>query len=60
VTPEEMMRQAHLRIDASLADEILKRVLSGTTAFFEETVVCPHEEGIDYERPTCPRRPYWA
>jgi hypothetical protein len=55
-----MMRQAHLRIDASLADEILKRVLSGTTAFFEETVVCPHEEGIDYERPTCPRRPYWA
>ncbi len=39
LTPDEVMRQAHLRIEASLADEILQRVRSGTPAFFEKTVV---------------------
>ncbi len=39
LTPDEAMRQAHLRIEASLAEEILQRVRSGTPAFFEKTVV---------------------
>lgn len=39
LTPDEVMRQAHVRIEASLADEILQRVRSGTPAFFEKTVV---------------------
>ncbi|WP_114857884.1 restriction endonuclease [Azospirillum brasilense] len=39
LTPDEVMRQAHLRIEASLAEEILQRVRSGTPAFFEKTVV---------------------
>ncbi|ALG70127.1 restriction endonuclease [Azospirillum thiophilum] len=39
LTPDEVMRQAHARIEASLADEILQRVQSGTPAFFEKTVV---------------------
>ena len=39
LTPDEVMRQAHARIEVSLADEILQRVQSGTPAFFEKTVV---------------------
>lgn len=39
LTPDEVMRQAHTRIEASLADEILQRARSGTPAFFERTVV---------------------
>jgi restriction system protein len=39
LTPDEVMRQAHERIEASLAEEILQRVRSGTPAFFEKTVV---------------------
>ncbi len=39
LTPDEVMRQAHARIEAALADEILQRVRSGTPAFFEKTVV---------------------
>ncbi|CAO3448884.1 restriction endonuclease [Azospirillum largimobile] len=39
LTPDEVMRQAHARIEVSLADEILQRVRSGTPAFFEKTVV---------------------
>lgn len=39
LTPDEVMRQAHLRIEAALAEEILQRVRSGTPAFFEKTVV---------------------
>lgn len=39
LTPDEVMRQAHLRIEAALASEILQRVRVGTPAFFEKTVV---------------------
>lgn len=39
LTPDEVMRQAHRRIEAALADEILQRVRTGTPAFFEKTVV---------------------
>lgn len=39
LTPDEVMRQAHRRVESSLADEILQRVRSGTPAFFEKTVV---------------------
>jgi hypothetical protein len=26
----------------------------------DRIIGCPHEEGIDYEGPTCPLCPYWA
>jgi hypothetical protein len=26
----------------------------------DRVIGCPHEEGIDYEGPTCPHCPYWA
>lgn len=39
LTPDEVMRQAHARIESALTDEILQRVRSGTPAFFEKTVV---------------------
>jgi hypothetical protein len=31
-----------------------------TIAMADWIIGCPHEEGIDYEGPTCPRCPYWA
>lgn len=31
-----------------------------TVAMADRIIGCPHEEGIDYEGPTCPRCPYWA
>ena len=47
------------------------RVLEAILAFFsmngprsivmpDRIVGCPHEEGIDYERTTCPKCPFWA
>jgi hypothetical protein len=46
-------------------------ILAAVIAYFEENGVltvsmvdriigCPHEEGVDYEGPTCPACPYWA
>lgn len=26
----------------------------------DRIIGCPHEEGVDYEGPTCPLCPYWA
>lgn len=26
----------------------------------DRIIGCPHEEGIDYEGPTCPQCPFWA
>jgi len=26
----------------------------------ERIIGCPHEEGVDYEGPTCPKCPFWA
>ena len=53
--------------DARMSADIGEQVL----AFFERHGVksvampdgilgCPHEEGTDYEGPTCPHCPYWA
>jgi len=26
----------------------------------DRIIGCPHEEGIDYQEPTCPLCPFWA
>ena len=31
-----------------------------TVAMVDRIIGCPHEEGIDYEGPSCPRCPFWA
>jgi hypothetical protein len=31
-----------------------------TVAMVDRIIGCPHEEGIDYEGPTCPSCPFWA
>ncbi len=38
-TPDEEMRNAHARINAALADEILERVRQSSPAFFERLIV---------------------
>src|SRR3954454_21911223 len=49
-----------VRTDPQIAAEILT-FLDGagvtTVALADRIIGCPHEEGIDYEGPTCP---YWA
>jgi hypothetical protein len=31
-----------------------------TVVMTDRIIGCPHEEGIDYEGPVCPRCPFWA
>jgi hypothetical protein len=31
-----------------------------SVAMTDRILGCPHEEGIDYDGPTCPRCPFWA
>ncbi|HXP95226.1 MAG TPA: restriction endonuclease [Telmatospirillum sp.] len=39
LTPDEIMRKAHRQLEATLANDLLQRVRSGTPAFFESLVV---------------------
>jgi restriction system protein len=39
LTPDEAMRNSHRQLEASLADELMQRIRSGTPAFFESLVV---------------------
>ena len=45
-------------IDAVLAHFQRHGVL--TVTMTDRIIGCPHEEGVDYEGPTCPACPYWA
>jgi hypothetical protein len=52
-----------VRRDAAVAAEILTLLEQhgvATVAMVDQIIGCPHEEGIDYEGPTCPMYPYWA
>ena len=39
LTPDEVMRSAHRQLEVALADEMLQRIRSGTSAFFESLIV---------------------
>jgi len=39
LTPDEVMRNAHAKLERSLAGELLEKIHSGTAAFFESLVV---------------------
>ncbi len=65
--PAELRRwfseQADIREDAAVAEEILALIDEfgvRSVAMVDRIIGCPHEEGTDYEGPTCPRCPYWA
>jgi hypothetical protein len=52
-----------VRADPRIATEILNFIDETgvkTVAMADRIIGCPHEEGIDYEGPTCPQCPYWA
>jgi hypothetical protein len=51
------------RDDPRIAEEIRKFITAHevrTVAMTDRILGCPHEEGIDYEGPTCPQCPFWA
>ena len=52
-----------VRHDAEIAAAILDFIAPfevRTIAMPDGIIGCPHEEGIDYEGPTCPACPFWA
>jgi hypothetical protein len=52
-----------IRGDPAILAEVLALLeQSGvkSVAMVDRIIGCPHEEGIDYEGPTCPMCPYWA
>ncbi len=65
--PAELRRwvseRADIRDDPVAAEEILALIDEfgvRSVAMVDRVIGCPHEEGIDYEGPACPRCPYWA
>ena len=54
---------ADIRNDAGVAEEVLAfidAVGARSIVMTDRIIGCPHEEGIDYEGPTCPACPFWA
>ena len=52
-----------LRHDEAIGLEILDFLKSHgvqRVAMTDRIIGCPHEEGIDYEGPVCPKCPFWA
>ena len=54
---------ADIRNDAGLAEEVLAFIDAArakSVVMTDRIIGCPHEEGIDYEGPTCPACQFWA
>ena len=54
---------ADIRNDVDVAEEVLAFIAEtgAKSVVMTDTIIgCPHEEGIDYEGPTCPDCPFWA
>ena len=54
---------ADIREDPVTAEELLAFIDQfgvRSVTIVNRIIGCPHEEGIDYEGPTCPHCPYWA
>ena len=54
---------ADIRNDARVAEEVLAFIEAAgvmSIVMTERIIGCPHEEGIDYDGPTCPSCPFWA
>src|ERR1700757_3058278 len=54
---------ADIRNDAGVAEEVLAFIDAAgarSVVMTDRIIGCPHEEGIDYEGPTCPVCPFWV
>jgi len=54
---------ADIRNDADIVDEVLAFVTAagaGSVVMTDKIIGCPHEEGLDYQGPTCPVCTFWA
>ena len=52
-----------IRRDLQVAAEVLTFIEAAgapSVTMVDRIIGCPHEEGIDYEGPTCPACPFWA
>lgn len=52
-----------IRLDAGIAAEVLPFVEDAgalSVMMTDRIIGCPHEEGVDYEGPTCLVCPFWA
>jgi len=52
-----------IRNDAGVAEEVLAFIDAAgarSIVMTDRIIGCPHEEGIDYDGPTCPACPFWA
>jgi len=54
---------ADIRTDVGVAEEVLAFIDAAgakSIVMTDRIIGCPHEEGIDYEGPTCPACPFWV
>jgi hypothetical protein len=54
---------ADIRRDVQVTAEVLTFIEAEgalSVTMVDRIIGCPHEEGIDYEGPTCPVCPFWA
>jgi len=52
-----------VRNDAGVTDQVLAFIQEAgalSVAMTERIIGCPHEEGVDYQGPTCPVCSFWA
>jgi hypothetical protein len=52
-----------IRNDTQVAEEVLAFIEAAgakPVVMADWIIGCPHEEGIDYDGPTCPHCPFWA
>ena len=52
-----------VRHEVAIAEQILAFIGQHgalTVVMVDSIIGCPHEEGVDYQGPTCPHCPYWA
>jgi hypothetical protein len=52
-----------IRNDVDVAEQVLAFITdtgARSVVMTDRIIGCPHEEGFDYEGPTCPKCPFWA
>src|SRR3954465_5356946 len=58
-----LVAEGDVRQDPTILEEVVLLVEAHgvrSVAMVDRILGCPHEEGIDYEGPTCPSCPFWA
>jgi len=63
IIPADGAEASDIRRDAEVAAEVLTFIEAAgalCVTMVDRIIDCPHEEGVDYEGPTCPACPFWA